>query len=85
MSFASVPGVFPAKMVVKVVLSRAGNKMETEQKQKRKCAEEGRQAAHLLGLQVLIWESEKKEVEQTETSQKALVVRETLRHRETMS
>lgn len=49
MSFASVPGVFPAKMVVKVVLSRAGNKMETEQKQKRKCAEEGRQAAHLLG------------------------------------
>lgn len=63
MSFVSVPGVFPAKMVVKMVLSRAGNKMETEQKRKRKCAGEGRQAAHRLGLQVLIWESEKEEMD----------------------
>ena len=73
------------KMVVKTVLSRAGNKMETEQKRKRKCAGEGRQAAHPLGLQVLIWESKKEETEQTETSQKALVMRETLRHREILS
>lgn len=60
MSFVSVPCVFPAKTVVRMDLSRAGNKMETEKKQKRKCSGEGSQAAHQLGLQVLIWERVRK-------------------------
>lgn len=34
--------------------------METEKKQKRKCSGEGSQAAHQLGLQVLIWERVRK-------------------------
>ena len=83
----SVPGVLPAKMVVKMILSRGRNqtgkpKEETEKEmswgRKMGCTPSGAPGPNL-------GEGKKKEMEQTETSQKVLFLRDALRHWERMS